>query len=804
MKVVKWIIICLFCLPFVLGISSCVFNNCTESGCNPVDYARITDVEYKAVVQDEPGGRGAIHITERLTFDIHAFSENNLFWELWRDLVEDEYDGIKIEYDVLSVKQILEDGTEIEYEESPVLYWEDEDYVNTNTRLGPGKWYHSPGPYDEDMRDYECVFFYVDGIYREEMVFEIEYVMYNAALRYKDCSDLYISMFSGDSVNDLESFKAEILIPDELMPSSECYTYTTYGTVNNDFEVDESDSVNPGYHTFMIDLDEEELKFTPYSEFIEFDLVTYGSDKHIFTQNASHNWYYNSPALDEILDEQYDYTQVPRRAKVAKTAIFIVLVATSGFVVFYAFYKKHKMMSKYFFFNPEVPYDQYREIPSELDPKFAAELVFCKHRKKSKDEDIYSALMLSLARKDFIELCDYGKDDIAIKIKKCPYKNAGQAVAAQNQFGQNSYGQSAYGQNTYSQNTYSQNTYNQYGYDQNGYNPNSYNQYGYNQPDYSYPNGQNPYYGVDSSLRGNVHTGIDLTYDSRFATSFDQNRSTPYTNSYNLNVNNVSFASSTKKDDDQYVKFDELTENETYYFNLLVRHAKDNFITMSEFRDCVAKDYANTDTFLSRLKASIPNIGTRRGYFQNATYKAPMEAMHGWAMLFGMIGWFFLIVVNLISRNYRLDYAFGAYTIFGVSCIFTAHYLLREGRKMILLTGFGESEYAKWRGLYNFLNSSTLINERTHIELPLWEQYLVYATAFGLSEKITKAIHISCPEYQSSTVLATNHVSSRRIRRSNRHFHSSARSGSSVARSGGGGFGYGGGGRGGGGGGGGH
>lgn len=83
---------------------------------NPFDYSRITDVEYKAVVVDEPDSEGKVMITERLTFDIHAASKNNLFWELWRDLPEDYIDGVKVDYKVHSVKQILEDGTEIVYE----------------------------------------------------------------------------------------------------------------------------------------------------------------------------------------------------------------------------------------------------------------------------------------------------------------------------------------------------------------------------------------------------------------------------------------------------------------------------------------------------------------------------------------------------------------------------------------------------------------------------------------------------------------------------------------------------------------
>jgi len=91
---------------------------------NPDDYARITEVDYKAIVVDEPGSNGKIVITERLTFDVHAFSNKNLFWELWRDLNEEYIDGVKVEYKVNSVKQVFDDGREpVVFTQSPRLYW---------------------------------------------------------------------------------------------------------------------------------------------------------------------------------------------------------------------------------------------------------------------------------------------------------------------------------------------------------------------------------------------------------------------------------------------------------------------------------------------------------------------------------------------------------------------------------------------------------------------------------------------------------------------------------------------------------
>ena len=130
LSIIFYIIIILF-----FAYSEGLFDYFTEMNLNPFDYARITDVDYKAILVDEPGSNGKVVITERLTFDIHAASKNNLFWELWRDLPESYIDGVKVDYQVNSVKQILDDGSEIIYDESPKLYWDDSDYTSTYRRI---------------------------------------------------------------------------------------------------------------------------------------------------------------------------------------------------------------------------------------------------------------------------------------------------------------------------------------------------------------------------------------------------------------------------------------------------------------------------------------------------------------------------------------------------------------------------------------------------------------------------------------------------------------------------------------------
>lgn len=678
-------------LTFLL-FSISVFPSLVEDyNLNPNDYARITDVEYRAVVVDEPGSEGKVVITERLTFDIHAASSDNLFWELWRDLPEDYVDGVKVDYKVNSVKQIHNNGSETIYEESPKLYWEDEDYLSSNTYLGPGKWYHSEGPYDEDLRNYECVFFYVDGLYREEVVFEIEYEMYNAALRYNDCSDLYLALYSGDTIKHLESFKAEILFPNEDMPAPGNYNVYTYGTNSNEFPVTESATANPGYYTFSFELDEEDLQFKPYNEYIEFDLVSYGEDKHIFTEYAPSNYYSSDNVLDEIYEEQEKYASAPERFETAKKIVLIILSVCSVLILVHAFTTKHRIHSKYVFYKPANKMKYFRDIPSDMDPNFAAFLVHCKHKPPKDNSGIYSAILLSLARKKYIELDEFGSNDIQITLKKHFSPTPSQLDLLESM--------------------------------------------GFEEPEESY---------------------------------------------------------------------EPLTLCEEYYYNLLIRHAVGNTILMSTFQTRVSADYDNTDTFAKNIKISIVNIGIKDGYLQRADYNQAKRRAKSSSTLVLIAGILVLILANIISYQTRLELAYGAFFIFGISCIINAIYRKINHVKYPLLTQLGEDEYAKWRGLYNFLNSNTLIHERTVIELPIWEKYLVYAAAFGLSEKVIKAISIRCPEAASSPVLSNNYYRSRSFYHSGRHFRSAVHTGSHFGGGGGGGFGYGGGGRGGGGGGGGH
>lgn len=668
---------------------------------NPIDYCHLTDIEYTAILHDDPNRKANVEITEYLTFDVHAGSKSNTYKELWRELPEEYVDGLRVTYDVESVTQILDNGQEVPYLETSNMYWEDSDYTQSSTM----RWHHSKGTGIYPDND-ESLLIYIPWTYREKLTFKIVYSMNNAALKYNDCSELYLSMYSGNTITKLNSYKAQILVPDKIMPTT-YYTYT-FGTANNRLPYTESDSINPGYHTFSIDLDKSDLKFNYHNRYIEFCLLSYGNDKHIFTKYAPYNKYSSENVLDECIAENEYYETQNKKFNTYKILLLIISIIGSILIIMNARKKYKKTKEKYNLYEPEINYDYFREIPSDLDPIFASELVFMKdpfNENKEKQEE-YAAVLLSLIRKKYVKITR-----------------------------------------------------------------------------------------ADANIDwNNSNTIISIEPTStNYSVSDSTDSPEPIYTTKNENTGDT---------------LEPLTASERLYLELLERHSRiyNNSITLTQLQKCIDNDYLHTNAFVKDIeKKPILESGVMQGYFQTADYDAPKKELNKNAKSSLTLGLVLLIFINGFSYFTPIALSFGAYTILGIVCIWKYIYLTSKASKLVLFTQYGVNEQAKWCGLYNFLNSDTLINEKEIYELPLWEKYLIYATAFGISEKVIKAIKIHAVELNIDNSPILNHhfyIHSSSFHRTSRAF---GRSIHTTSRGGGfGGHGYGGGGRGGGGGGGGH
>ena len=69
--------------------------------------------------------------------------------------------------------------------------------------------------------------------------------------------------------------------------------------------------------------------------------------------------------------------------------------------------------------------------------------------------------------------------------------------------------------------------------------------------------------------------------------------------------------------------------------------------------------------------------------------------------------------------------------------------------KLSRLTQEGIDEREKWKGLKKYMEDFSLLNEKEVPALTLWEEFLVYATAFGIADKVIKQLKLVYPEIEN-------------------------------------------------------
>ncbi len=75
--------------------------------------------------------------------------------------------------------------------------------------------------------------------------------------------------------------------------------------------------------------------------------------------------------------------------------------------------------------------------------------------------------------------------------------------------------------------------------------------------------------------------------------------------------------------------------------------------------------------------------------------------------------------------------------------------------KINTLTQQGLDEHSQWKGLKNYMEDFSMLDKREVPEIVIWEKFLVYATVFGIADKVLKQLKIVYPNI--SEELGVNH-----------------------------------------------
>lgn len=99
-------------------------------------------------------------------------------------------------------------------------------------------------------------------------------------------------------------------------------------------------------------------------------------------------------------------------------------------------------------------------------------------------------------------------------------------------------------------------------------------------------------------------------------------------------------------------------------------------------------------------------------------------------ILIGVIPFILLSIINLILKSVELS-------------------------RISVFTQEGVNESEKWKGLKKYMEEFSMLDKREIPEIEIWEKFLVYATAFGIADKVLKQLKIVYPDIENSMNMNT-------------------------------------------------
>lgn len=190
---------------------------------------------------------------------------------------------------------------------------------------------------------------------------------------------------------------------------------------------------------------------------------------------------------------------------------------------------------------------------------------------------------------------------------------------------------------------------------------------------------------------------------------------------------------------------EELTEDELKIYEMLKKaytytekkKSKNDSIYGITMKDIEKYAKKNDTAFLGKIE-SIEKIVEKseieKGNYDNKKTKEieKWQAISMFYFVFGTFGiFFFIFVIPIVLGLLSM--------ICGILCN-------KIASKLRMLTQKGANEQGKWKALKRYMEEYSLLKEREVPELVLWEKYLVYATSFGIADKVLKQLKVTYPQ----------------------------------------------------------
>lgn len=171
---------------------------------------------------------------------------------------------------------------------------------------------------------------------------------------------------------------------------------------------------------------------------------------------------------------------------------------------------------------------------------------------------------------------------------------------------------------------------------------------------------------------------------------------------------------------------------------LFTKVGKENKFTTIELKN-YAKSTKTCEKFsasYSTWKNDVINDGKEQHFYEVQTKPK----------ILGIIMFLFSILISCFSNTLHVTTFITSVAIF-IGLVFMIYTFCFNKR-----TIKGNEHYAKWTAFKNFLEDFGSFELKELPEIKLWERYMVYATLFGLADKVSKAMNVKIKEFEQSGV----------------------------------------------------
>ena len=178
-------------------------------------------------------------------------------------------------------------------------------------------------------------------------------------------------------------------------------------------------------------------------------------------------------------------------------------------------------------------------------------------------------------------------------------------------------------------------------------------------------------------------------------------------------------------------------------------------LTTKEITEYLKKHLSKIQKLDKELEQIIEEKEIENGNYNKENYKK-MNNYTGISAIYTVFAFFTIVITAFFIEMNALKIILVP-IILMISLAVNAITLGIMANKVNILSQKGVDEKEQWEAFKKYMEEFSLLKEKDVPELILWEKYLVFATAFGISEKVLKQLKVIYPEITDNNSAIYNH-----------------------------------------------